>query len=273
MSLIEVMIPCFNYGRFLRQCVRSVLDQPGVNLRVVILDDASTDETPAVAAELAAEDRRVTVDRAPRNRGHIATYNHAIARARGDYLLLLSADDFLLPGALGRAVRVLDRAPGLSMVFGGFITYADGDPVPDTAAEPARPVLTTPHTFVEKLSRGNKIATATVVVRTLAQQGLGPYRANLPHAADLEMWLRFTVNTRIAYIRARQAAYRRHDANMSLGYSRLEDADECICAFGPHLVAISRMPDGGRMVSRIHDRLKTRWQALKAEADTAADAA
>ena len=55
MSRVDVIVPCYNYGRFLRECVESVLSQP-VEVRVLIIDDASTDDTPEVAAALAAED-------------------------------------------------------------------------------------------------------------------------------------------------------------------------------------------------------------------------
>ena len=49
MSRVDVIVPCYNYGRFLRECVESVLSQP-VDVRVLIIDDASTDDTPQVAA-------------------------------------------------------------------------------------------------------------------------------------------------------------------------------------------------------------------------------
>ena len=71
MSRVDVIVPCYNYGRFLRECVESVLTQP-VDVRVLIIDDASTDDTPEVAAALAAEDGRVEFRRHAVNRGHIA---------------------------------------------------------------------------------------------------------------------------------------------------------------------------------------------------------
>ena len=77
MSRVDVIVPCYNYGRFLRECVESVLGQP-VDVRVLIIDDASTDDTPEVAAALAAEDARVEFRRHAVNRGHIATYNEGL---------------------------------------------------------------------------------------------------------------------------------------------------------------------------------------------------
>src|SRR4051812_8374346 len=100
MSRVDVITPCYKYGRFLRRCVQSALDQQGVDVRVLILDDASPDNTPDVAAELLKEDSRVQYRRHAVNQGHIATYNEGLNWASGDYLLLLGADDLLTPGAL-----------------------------------------------------------------------------------------------------------------------------------------------------------------------------
>src|SRR5262245_4914881 len=110
MSSVDVIIPCYNYARYVGDCARSVLDQPGVDVRVLIIDDASSDDTPTVGRELAA-DPRIEFRRHKQNIGHIATYNEGIEWTSGDYLLLISADDMLAPGAVARAAAVMDRHP------------------------------------------------------------------------------------------------------------------------------------------------------------------
>ena len=125
MSRIDVFVPCYNYGRFLSQCVNSVLRQTGVDVRVLVIDDASSDNTSEVAAALAREDVRVTVIRHSTNKGHINTYNEGIEWASADYMLLLSADDYLLPGALSRAADLMDANPELGFVFGNVIELSD----------------------------------------------------------------------------------------------------------------------------------------------------
>ena len=79
MSRVSVIIPCYRYAHFLPECVASVLAQPGVDLQVLILDDASPDDTPAVAAAVAAADSRVAYRRHASNLGHIATYSDGLA--------------------------------------------------------------------------------------------------------------------------------------------------------------------------------------------------
>jgi glycosyltransferase involved in cell wall biosynthesis len=102
---VTIVVPCYNYGRYLRQCVYSILTQD-VDLNVDIIDDASADDTESIGSALASEDQRVTYQRHVRNLGHIATFNEGLERADGTYSLLLSADDMLAPGALRRAVDV-----------------------------------------------------------------------------------------------------------------------------------------------------------------------
>jgi len=108
-SSVDVFVPCYRYGHFLRECVESVLSQTDVSVGVLIIDDASPDNTAEVATALVNEDPRVSFIRHAENKGHIATYNEGIEWASADYMLLLSADDYLLPGALSRAVEQCRR--------------------------------------------------------------------------------------------------------------------------------------------------------------------
>ncbi len=78
MAIVDVAIPCFNYGRFLRKCVESVLSQDVEDLRVLVIDNASTDNSVEVARELARNDPRVEVIARSRNLGPHASYNEAI---------------------------------------------------------------------------------------------------------------------------------------------------------------------------------------------------
>src|ERR687887_420932 len=116
---VSVVIPCYRYGRFLPDCVRSVLDQEGVDVRVLIIDDASPDDSAQVALRLAAEDERVEVRVHEVNKGHIATYNEGLLEwADGDYSVLISADDLLTPGSLARATAVMEAHPSVGLVYG-----------------------------------------------------------------------------------------------------------------------------------------------------------
>ena len=78
MSSVDVVVPCYNYAKYLEFCVRSVLSQRDVNVRVLILDDVSPDNTPEVAGRLAASDGRVTYVRNEANLGLVETANKGV---------------------------------------------------------------------------------------------------------------------------------------------------------------------------------------------------
>lgn len=223
MSSIDVIVPCYRYAHFLRECVESVLAQNADNIRVLIIDDASPDNTAEVAAQLMGEDSRVNFIRHTNNKGHIATYNEGIDWASGEYLLLLSADDYLLPGALNRATCLLDEHTEVGFVFGNVVTLlADQTEVRSdtifTAFDPRGWRILTGSEFILLSGCFNRVPTPTAVVRTKLQKRLGGYRPELPHSGDMEMWLRFAANGNVGVLMAYQAVYRRHCDNMSLGY-------------------------------------------------------
>jgi glycosyltransferase involved in cell wall biosynthesis len=220
MSAVDVVVPCYNYARFLPRSVESVLTQEGVTVRVLVIDDTSSDDTPAVAREL-ARDPRVEVRRHAVNQGHIKTYNEGLLGwASAKYSLLLSADDALAPGALARATQLMDANPAVGMHYGmAQLIHEDAEPVRIVESGPEESQIIDGPAFLKHVcSVGNVVPTPTAVVRTELQQKLGGYRADLPHTGDMEMWMRFAANGAVGVTRSIQAYYRLHSANMSSKY-------------------------------------------------------
>jgi Glycosyl transferase family 2 len=220
MSSVDVIVPCYNYGHFLRECVGSVLAQSVARIRVLIIDDASPDNTSEVAAELTREDPRVTFLKHESNKGHIATYNEGIEWASADYMLILSADDYLLPGALQRAARLMDQYPAVGFTFGNAIRLDESGvtrPI-DSVTGKADWRIVDGLQFIELNGASNIVPTPTAVIRTQLQRRVGGYRAELPHAGDMEMWLRLAAHGSVGMLKPYQAVYRRHAGNMSLDY-------------------------------------------------------
>ena len=230
---VDVFVPCYNYGRFLRAAVDSALSQPGVDVRVLVIDDASTDETPRVGDVLAAEHPNVTFVRHTQNAGHIATYNEGLAWARQTYFQFLSADDLLAPGALRRATAFMAAHPDVGLVYGRTVCF-DGIP----PVVPADAVYETSVVDgLEFISRAaatchNPIANpSAVLVRTDAQHEIGGYLPELPHSGDMEMWFRFATWGPIGFLDGDQGFYRRHATNMSHGYADVRDYSQRLKAF------------------------------------------
>jgi glycosyltransferase involved in cell wall biosynthesis len=220
MSRVDVIVPCYNYARFLRECVGSVLGQKKVDVRVLIIDDASKDDTAHVAAELARVDGRVEFRPHASNWGHIATYNEGLEWSTGEYTLLLSADDLLTQGSLLRSTRLMDAHPEVGFTHGRAIKTTDPNLITYTEQPNYTSQIIAGGTFFHSIcaTGENVIETPTVLVRTNLQKVVGGYKKELPHAGDMEMWLRLSLHAAVGYVSAQQACYRLHDQNMSLYY-------------------------------------------------------
>ena len=219
MSTVSVVIPCYGYGHFLPQAVSSVLhDQAGVDVRVLIIDDASEDGSADVARRIAASDSRVEVIVHDSNKGNIATFNEGLLEwADGDYCLLLSADDRATPGALERARDLLDANPSVGFVYGRALWVADGTRTPVARTTPKGWTIWSGNEWLERRFRDaeNPISAPAIIVRTAVQRQVGGYDPLLPKAADMEMFLRMSAYADVGFLRGvDQAFYRIHATNM-----------------------------------------------------------
>jgi glycosyltransferase involved in cell wall biosynthesis len=228
MSAVDAIVPCYNYGRFLRECVESILEQP-VDVRVLIIDDASSDETPEVAADLAARDSRVEVVSHAVNRGNIATYNEGLAWASADYTLLISADDFLVPGSLLRACKLMDEHPDVGFVYGRIFRWHVDEPRPCYQPSPRGGdfIIMPGWQYISMVcAEGPQTVSPEVLVRTCVQRLIGGYRQDLPHWADTMTWLTLASKAKVGYIDDHQACYRIHNTNMHLSCTYLSQLEE-----------------------------------------------
>ncbi len=228
MSSVSVVIPCYNYGHFLEDAVSSVLDdQEGVDVRVLIIDDASPDGSAAVARAIAGRDSRVDVIVHETNKGNIATFNEGLLEwADGDYCLLMSADDRATPGALRRARDLMDAHPNVGFVYGHALWCVEGAPLPRARTRARGWSVWPGQRWLERLFRQaeNPIISPEIIVRTSLQQQVGGYDAGLPQAADMEMFLRLAAHADVGFLRhVDQAYYRVHPASMSKSVSALDD--------------------------------------------------
>ncbi|MEJ0059761.1 MAG: glycosyltransferase family A protein [Terricaulis sp.] len=233
MACVDVVIPCYNYARYLERAVESALNQRDVEVRVLIIDDKSTDDTPAVGMALAAKDKRVTFRRHEVNQGHIKTFNEGILGwVSADYYTLVSADDALTQGSLARAAAVLDAHPDVSLVYGKALLLTDHSEaeIPADAVKARYQIMSGKRFLQRNCESGNPAPSPAVVLRTITQQRLGGYNARMVHTSDMEMWMRFASRGPIAVIQDAQAYYRLHDSNMSDFFNNqaLRDRQEII---------------------------------------------
>ncbi|WP_425956193.1 glycosyltransferase family 2 protein [Xylanimonas sp. McL0601] len=230
---VSVVIPCYNYARFVDAAIRSALSQQGVSVDVVVVDDASTDASADVAEAVASTDDRVRVVRRARNGGPVATFNEGMEHATGDYLVRLDADDLLTPGSLARSTAVAEAYPTVGLVYGRPLHFSSTQPPPARAAVD-RWLLWPGHDWLaDRVRTGVNVITSPEVLMRRSIVDLVGGQRDLAHSHDFEMWLRLATVSDVAYVQGPdQAWHREHPTSLSTTLAPLTgDLEERRLAF------------------------------------------
>jgi glycosyltransferase involved in cell wall biosynthesis len=210
--LVSVVCAVHNGERFLAEAIASVMAQIRVDLELVVVDDGSTDGTPAILAEK-AEDPRVRV-LTQENRGVAAARNAGMAVARGDLIAFLDADDVWLPDKLQRQVELFDDRR-VALAFTGYA-------ITDESLRTRGVVL---HGDLRKwlLLEGNgSLLSSSGMVRRDALASDLTFDEMLSISADAEFAWRAARHGAVASVRAPLVLYRTHDAQMHTDLRALE---------------------------------------------------
>jgi glycosyltransferase involved in cell wall biosynthesis len=201
-ALVSVIIPTFNYGRFVTQAVDSVLAQGYRPLEVVVVDDGSTDDTRARLSRYGPPVRYVYQS----NAGPEAARNTGLSLARGKWVAFLDPDDYWLAGKLEAQVCWLQNQPDAVMVCSR------------TCAEPPaclpRGDGRVRWLTLDEIYMRNPVCTSTVLARRAAVEAVGRFRAGI-RSEDWDLWMRLARAGRIAMMEEPWVVYRVHGQNRS----------------------------------------------------------
>ena len=115
-ELVSIITPTFNTEKFIRATIESVLNQSYQNWEMILVDDASTDETVSIIKEFAQKDNRLKLTELPKNSGNGFARNIALEKATGKYIAYLDADDLWFPMKLENQIQFL-KANNLPFTF------------------------------------------------------------------------------------------------------------------------------------------------------------
>ncbi len=214
--LISVVVLSHNYGRFLPQCLESVLNrQRGVgSLELIVIDDASEDETPDLAKQYQS-DSRVKWIRHSRNWGHIESANEGLALSEGDYILRLDADDFLAEGFFVSALAAFRKYPDAGLVYGNFDLMDEDSRITKKAADQIHGGKDFVGFEVEKLIFNNFICPSAILVRREAWESVGfRYDENVFYGEDWWTWLRIGLKNPFVYLNQVVSRFRVHSRSL-----------------------------------------------------------
>jgi len=227
--LVSIVVPAYNAAQFLREALDSLLKQTYDNTEIILLDDASTDATPDIAAEYSGA---ITYIRQPNNIGIYDNVNVGIVRARGDFIATYHADDIYLPTIVERQVSYLNAHAEVGAVFcldifidAEGIEYARLALPPEVRGEKPLDYQTI---FNAMLTYKNRfLVSPTMMVRASVHHDVGLYdQAQYRNTSDLEMWLRIARRYPIAILESHLMKYRHFHGSSSQRYHRLRTEPE-----------------------------------------------
>ncbi len=285
--LISVIIPTYNYARFLPEAIDSVLRQSFQNFEIVLSDDASTDESDDLCKRYAAAHASIRYQRQPENLGMVFNWNWCLEQARGALIKPLMADDLLShPETLERMARILLDQPEVSLVTCARNVIDDDSRVRTCWKPLGSSSRRIPARQWQRQHLGkhfppvlNSIGEPTAVMFRKRQAARG-FDTGLHQLVDLEMWLHLLSFGDLYVFGEPLCAFRQH-AQQQTEYNRTlfrhqEEAQEIYRRYSPspfrerHLYRIMRRmirdrePGANAAYRRLRGQLTTwSWLALR----------
>jgi hypothetical protein len=214
LPLVSCLIATHDFARYLGRSIESVLaqDYPAERIQIVVVDDGSEDETPAVVEPYRD---RLTYIRKP-NGGLRSTINRGLEEARGDLIAFHSGDDVWLPWRVRVQVEQLQSRPEVGLVYADMRVIDECDRTITESFWRAEGIAPARGRVLGRLLRGNFISGGTLMVRASLRERFQP----MPDFAPWEDWwvaLRVAEVAEVDYLDLPVFGYRRHGANMNLG--------------------------------------------------------
>lgn len=182
---ISVLMSIHNDQAFLEQSLNSIIDQSYEDFECIIIDDASTDDSPKILKQFADQDSRIKIITNNENQGLGKSLNIALNNAKGEYIARMDGDDICLPSRFAKQAKFLDENPDITVV-GTWIDVIDENEnrKPDSTRKYA-----TEHKDIVKQLWANPMLHPTVMMRSKNLKELGGY-PELRRRQDYALWFK-----------------------------------------------------------------------------------
>ena len=201
---VSVVMSVRDGERYLAAAIDSLLAQTFMDFELIVIDDGSTDTSPQILAAYATSDERILVHR-HENAGLATSINRGVSYARSPLIARLDADDVARPRRLELQLAYLGQNPRVGLV-GGAVAFIDEDG--RQFAETRYPI--TDAEIRQAFDSTTPFVHSAVTMRREAFDAVGGYRAALPHAEDLDLWLRIAARWELANLAETVVSYRIH---------------------------------------------------------------
>ena len=225
--MVSFVVPCYKLAHLLPECINSILSQSFRDIEVLIMDDCSPDNTAEVARSF--QDPRIKHIRNDPNLGHLRNYNKGISLSRGNYVWLISADDYLRrPYIVERYIELMENHPNVGYTFCPGVGVSNGQEtdVLDYSVYSKCNSIINGHALLKRLVKNNIIVAASGLVRRECYDKISLFPLNMPWAGDWYLWCLFALYFDVGYFAEPMVCYRQHGLSMT---NKLwdENAGEC----------------------------------------------
>lgn len=204
---VTVLLPVFNGARYLRESLRSVLGQTFTDFELLVIDDGSTDSTPAILAEFA--DPRMRVVRNARNIGLVATLNRGLDEARGEWIARQDADDLSAPGRLAAQMSFARGNPSVPLLGAdAWLIDGEGRGCGRWRTGGHADLVGWDLCFRSPFAHGSALFRRSVV-----RERMGGYR-DVKACEDLDLWARVAGEFPVVTLRQPLVKYRIHQGSI-----------------------------------------------------------
>lgn len=207
---VTAIVTSYGAAAFLREALASVLAQTRPPVEIIVVDDASPDDSVAVAREYAERDSRVRVIVHPENRGVSAARNTGLRAARTDLVAFLDGDDVWEPAHLETVVPLAEKHPEVAVSFSLVRTFGDQDRIWETPLPHEQPV----DAFWPSLD-ACVAQTSGVIARREMVLAAGGYDESLRYCEDYDVYLRLAERHPFLCTHTVTVRYRRHGSSSS----------------------------------------------------------
>lgn len=262
--LVSVICLCYNHARFVEEAIQSVLAQTYTNIQIIVVDDASTDNSVTVIRDIISRSGRTDIQFLPlsENIGNCRAFNRGLALAEGEYIIDLATDDFIVPERIERQVKFflsLDETYGV--IFSDAIyVNEEGNFLYNHFEELVRKRL------VYTIPRGDIfcdilttyfISSPSMMTRKKVFETLNGYDEELAYE-DFDFWVRSSRTYKYDYTDEKLTVVRKSTRSMSTGWYKIGDrqlhSTYLVCRKAQKL--ISTPEERNALVSRVRYELR-----------------
>ena len=204
-SLVSIVLPIYNGEKYMRQSIESVINQTYKNLELIIIDDCSSDNTPAIAQEYAEKDNRIRYYRNETNLKLPRGLNRGFSLSKGEYLSWTSDDNLYLPTAIERMVSAIETEKA-DFVFATCDVINENDEIVE--------IIKAPKDFKDAIIGGDFVGACFLYTRNVYET-VGDYDVNKFLVEDYDYWLRIFYRFNVFNIEDVLYKYRWHDGALT----------------------------------------------------------